>query len=183
MQRCSEQEFRENVAKGRVIERALARWLMSRGARILPVYDYSGLGENKAPKLEAFSATDSLVTPDLLVARKGRMQWCEVKWKESAFLFRKTNERETGINLRLWSQYLRVKQVTGCQVFLVFAHKRRISSRATRSDRFPMLTRQAMYRGDAYAPMINWPLRLLRPLAPYSDVVPATESVPPRSTA
>lgn len=165
--------FDEAVAKARVIERAVAQWLMAHGARILPVYDYSGLGENKAPRLEAFSASDSLVTPDLLVARSGRMQWCEVKWKERAFEFMKTNEYETGIDLRLWKQYQRVKTVTGCRVFLVFAHKQENIVTCDEIGAMDSLPGKRVYMGSQYKSMINWPLRHLHQLTEYARIIPS----------
>lgn len=177
----SDDQFQASLAKARKIERAVAAWLMSKGARILPVYDYSGLGEGKAPKLQAFSASDSLVTPDLLVARRGCMSWCEVKWKTSAFHFRKTNEFETGIDLRLWNQYQRVKKITGCRVFLVFVHE---AEDTVTCDEIGLLDslpnkrvsswgRPSEDTNRSHPPMVNWPLRVLHPLATYRQVVPS----------
>jgi len=167
--------FRSAVARARVIEIAVATWLMERGCLILPVYDYSGLGENKAPKLQAFSATDSLVTPDLLVARSGLLSWCEVKWKSGVIHYRKTNERETGIDLRLWHQYQKVKAVTGAKVFLLFAHSNPEDSVITCDelavlDALPQKRESARGRGG-HPPMINWPIRLLHRMASYDDVI------------
>lgn len=163
--------FEEQLARARVIERAFAAWLMQRGARILPVYDYSGLGDGKAPKLQAFSASDSLVTPDLLVARKGALVWCEVKWKARADWTKITGEFDTGISRRLWRQYQHVRAVTGARVFLVFAHE---AEDVVTCDEIGALealgpriyTGEKMGRGG----MVFWPLRRLHPLASYRSV-------------
>lgn len=163
--------FEEDLARARVVERAFASWLMQRGSRILPVYDYSGLGSGKAPKLEAYAASDSLVTPDLLVARSGSLVWCEVKWKASANLFRRTNEFETGIDLRLWKQYQRVRRETGARVFLVFAQMSEGIVTCDDIDALDALPSKRVYDGPAYDSMVNWPLRHLHRLANYAEVV------------
>ena len=94
-------DFEQAVARARVIEQAVAAWLMRRRCQILPVYDYSGLGKGKAPKLAG--ASRSLVTPDLLVAREGMTTWVEVKWKTSATLHKTSGSVDIGvIERRLW---------------------------------------------------------------------------------
>lgn len=166
-------EFASAVERARKIERAVARAIMARGVLVLAAYDFSGLSDNKAPKLEAFSSLESLVVPDLFVARQGRSSWVEVKWKGGAFLFRKTRELETGINLRLWDQYQQVRSATGARVFLVFVHER---ERLTTCDEIEQL-REIGPRCSKASPsmpaMANWPLRLLTPFLPYDEIVPA----------
>jgi hypothetical protein len=166
-------DFDAKLAHARTIEIAVATWLKARGARILPVYDYSGLGSNKAPKLEAFSACDSLVTPDLLVARRGSISWCEVKWKARANHFRQNNEFETGIDLRLWRQYRHVRHETGARVFLVFAHEAEGFLTCDDIDVLDAMPSKRVYQGDKFAHMVNWPLRHLHRLAEYEHVVGA----------
>jgi hypothetical protein len=165
------EDFETKLAHARTVEIAVATWLKARGARILPVYDYSGLGSGKAPKLEAFSASDSLVTPDLLVARRGSLSWCEVKWKTSANLFKNTNEFETGIDLRLWRQYRHVKHETGARVFIVFAHEAEGYLTCDELDVLDAMPSKRVYQGDRFAHMVNWPLRHLHRLAEYRDVI------------
>jgi hypothetical protein len=162
----------ESIEKFRQIERDVAAWLMRRGCRILPVYDYSGLGENKAPKLQAFSAQDSLITPDLLVARRGLLQWCEVKWKDHAEHTILTNEYETGIGQYLFAQYRLVKHVSGARVFIVFAHRQENVITCNELDDLSSIGARAynedkMDRGG----MWFWPLRKLHVLAKYDDVI------------
>ena len=117
-------DFREQPAFGREIEKAVGAWLMSKGLRILPVYDYSGLREDKAPKFTAADPSESLVLPDLLGALDSSCRWYEVKYKHHAEFTRKTQRHETGISLRLWKQYQRVESVSGIPVWLLFAHRK-----------------------------------------------------------
>jgi len=123
MQRDGNDEFQRKLALGREFEKLIAAWLKSRGWRILPVYDYSGLGEDKAPKLEGAAPTPSLIVPDLLTARMGELKWVEVKYKTKADWTRKTSRLETGINLRLWKHYVEVQAVTGVPVWIMFVHE------------------------------------------------------------
>ena len=167
-------DFESALVRARKIEQAVATWLMARGSSILPVYDYSGLGANKAPKLQAFSASESLVTPDLLVARRGVTCWLEVKWKSHAFHFRKRNEFETGIDLRLFRQYQRVREITGCKVWIVFAHRDEnvvTCNEIGELDAMPS-KRVSQWGSDGHPPMINWPLRHLHRLAEYAQIIP-----------
>jgi len=113
-------EFKAAVEKARVYERGLADWLGRKGWHVLPVYDFCGLAEDKAPKLQTDGS--GLVLPDLLVCRDGRACWLELKQKQRATLHRMSGVLETGISLRLWGQYRAVKAVSGLQVWLVFAH-------------------------------------------------------------
>lgn len=165
--------FEQALAHGREIEKSVAVWLMARGCRILPVYDYSGLGDGKAPKLEAFSASESIVTPDLLVARNGKLHWCEVKWKSEATFTRINQTWETGISLRLWEQYRLVKRHTGARVWLVFAQE---AEGYLTCDEIGALEAMPprIYPGAKMGRggMVFWPLASLTHLAAYSAVIP-----------
>ena len=164
-------DFETQLARGRAIERAVARWLQARGSLILPVYDYSGLGEGKAPKLEAFTVADSLVTPDLLVARRGVLVWVEVKYKHHADLTRKTGLLETGISLRLWREYHRVREVSGTRVFLAFAHE---SEDVLTCDEIETLCSLSPREYDGpkmgRGGMVFWPLSRLHRIASFAEV-------------
>ena len=79
------------------------------------------LGEGSGRASER--AADSLVVPDLLVARGG-LKWVEVKYKARADFTHKTQRMETGISLRLWQHYIRVEAETRIHVWLMFVHER-----------------------------------------------------------
>lgn len=118
----SPDRFDEKLQWGAEAEVWVAAWLMRRGWRILPAYDYSGRDDDKAPRLVAVQAADSLIVPDLLSARDGKTRWVEVKRKSRADLYRKTGVLETGISRRLWAHYRRTQEVTGIEVWVVFVH-------------------------------------------------------------
>jgi len=162
--------FEAKLEIGRAAEKLVAAWLKRRGWRILPVYDYSGLDEGKAPKLEAEKAEDSLVTPDLLAARAGVMSWFEVKYKTRADWTRKTKRFETGISLRLWRHYREAQAASGATVWLVFVHEQEDEIRAGALDDLAKVKRDycdvKMGRGG----MAFFPWDSLKRLGKLSDV-------------
>lgn len=164
--------FEDQLAFGREIEKAVGAWLMKRGQRILPVYDYSGLAEGKAPKFTAAVQSDSLVLPDLLGAKNGKSTWFEVKFKDRADFTRKTARFETGISKRLWEHYQKVEAESGSPVWLIFAHKQEDE---LRGDAIAALKETArIYDGGkmGHAGMVFFDYRALRFLAKLSGVAP-----------
>lgn len=114
--------FEEKLAESREYEIALSRWLQqARNFYVLPTYDYSGLAENKAPRMSG--SKHGLIVPDLLAAKDGRFVWFEVKLKTSAALYRKTNTWQTGIPLRHYHHYTELQLLTGALIWLVFIHR------------------------------------------------------------
>jgi len=171
--------------RGRKAERAVSLWLQSLGWYVLPAYDYAGLGEGKAPRLEG---PQPAVVPDLLTARDGAGRWCEVKFKQHADWTRATGRYETGIPTRHWLDYGRVRTITGTDVWLMFVHEDEDEIRggeidylsrawcAHGSDAFPILRE---YEGDRMSSggMTFFCWKCLAPLARTSDVL-ALQPVP-----
>lgn len=82
--------FQIQRERSKAYEIAVSRWLQAqRRYFVLPSYDYSGLADNKAPRL--VRNTEWLVLPDLLGWNEQIGAWFEVKLKERADLYRKTN--------------------------------------------------------------------------------------------
>jgi hypothetical protein len=129
------EDFETQLARARAIEEAVARWCMRRGGMVLPVYDYSGLQDNKAPRLQGLPAKRSLVLPDLLVFRSGRRWWLEVKLKTETTATKIRGGRpETGIDLRHWRHYAAVQLETGIPVWVLFVHEREAEVRGASID-------------------------------------------------
>lgn len=103
------------IAFGRYLERTRSYW-------ILPSYDYSGLANNKAPRLTC--VRERLVIPDLLGFKAGLGGWFEIKLKAHADFYRKTQTWETGLPYRHWQDYQRVNSITGFPVWLIFIHEK-----------------------------------------------------------
>ena len=171
--------FEDKLAFGREIEKAVGAWLMNRGQRILPVYDYSGLADGKAPRFTAAVQSESLVLPDLLGAKDGRSTWFEVKFKDRADFTHKTARLETGISKRLWDHYQKVEAESGSPVWLIFAHKQEDE---LRGDAIAALQETArVYDGDKMGPagMVFFDYRALKFLAKLSSVAPFVFSQDP----
>ena len=150
------QTFEEKVTEARTYERALSDWYQRKfGAHVLPTYDYSGLQENKAPKL--ICQNSGLVIPDLLVCGNGRTTWVECKWKTHADLHRKTGHLVTGVNARHFSHYQQVKTISGRCVYLMFLHVKEQEVRGAELDSL-METIHHTYDGDkmGYSGMVFW---------------------------
>ena len=171
----AESSFRVALAGARAVEIAVAAWLMDRGHLVLPVYDYSGAGDDKAPRLHAFSCEDSLVLPDLLVCRAGLSQWVEVKYKTagSATAIR-GNQIQTGISLRLYQQYDRVARESGFDVWMCFAHRTEnlITLNSLKELRnLPVSGPPRKSSGPDRGGSVFWPLEELRVVASFGEVV------------
>lgn len=114
------QDYQDKFIAAEVWEKAFASFLViERGYHVLPACDYRGqMGH--APHLAGAAANITL--PDLLVARGGKCRWIEVKQKSHADFHRNSNRFVTGLPIRQWDEYLRVQEVTGIEVTLVFIH-------------------------------------------------------------
>jgi hypothetical protein len=167
MSACSDQRFQLALQSAREVEKIVARWLQRRGWLVLPVYDYSGLGDGKAPKLQGDGV--SLVTPDLLAARDGSTKWFEVKHKTRADWTRITGRLETGIDLRLWNHYVRVRASTGCEVWIVFVHEHEDEIRAGEIGALDAIKRESPRFNNGRGGVF-WAWDSLTPMAKWSDV-------------
>ena len=112
--------FEDNLAIGKTAETDIARWLMSRGNKILPVYEK----EEKKYQGPVFHASElrKLVAPDLLVFGSQEIFWAEVK-RKSAFSWHRISERwTTGIDLHHYNDYLGISKETSLPIWLFFYH-------------------------------------------------------------
>jgi len=165
--------FRERLSEARAVEKKVAEYFQGLGHRVLPVYDYSGLSDGKAPKLQSSKSSESLVTPDLLLAKEGICAWIEVKMKGRADYTRMTDQLETGISLRLWDHYLRVQECTGIEVWLLFIHK---AEKKVVGECISVLKkmRPRFYTGHKMGPsgMVFFPFDRLQDVCTYEEMVP-----------
>lgn len=111
--------FAENLRTGRATESLIAKWLMARGAAVMPAYEIE-LKTGKGPQV--FTSAASFVAPDLLVFNDHGIQWVEAKHKTVFTWHRMSQQWTTGIDLRHYADYLRVTQQTKLSVWLLFFH-------------------------------------------------------------
>jgi hypothetical protein len=114
----STNDFDRQRALGRLGELLVSRYLQSVGFGVLPSYDYSGVGNNKAPRLQF--AQRGLVVPDLDCARSGARVWLEVKTYERAAYNRKRRADVHGIKSQHHAHYLEVEETTGNPAWVLF---------------------------------------------------------------
>lgn len=70
--------FQHKLEVGRITEGLISRWLMARGAAVMPAYEIEK-SSGKGPQL--FTADEGLVAPDLLAFTQNGIQWIESKHK------------------------------------------------------------------------------------------------------
>lgn len=133
----------EKFIKGQSGELQVAGLLQARGWYIIPSYDYSGDAGNKAPRLQGQRL--SFVVPDLNIAREGKRLWAEVKTKAAATFTHITRQLEHGIPTRHLQDYLKIQEITGCEVWLFIFEE---DTRAVLTARLAfLLTRKREYVG------------------------------------
>lgn len=111
--------FQDKLAQGMVAESAIANWVKSRGASVMPAYQvekHSG----KGPQL--FACNGGFVAPDMLVFSDRGIQWIESKHKSVFTWHRATEQWTTGIDLKHYGDYLHVAKQTKLPVWLLFFH-------------------------------------------------------------
>lgn len=163
--------FSVQRARAKTVEEAVSAWLQQRGGFVLPAYDYSGLQDDKAPRLTAVLPEDSLIVPDLFCARNGRSTWVEVKLKAGASFTRLTQRLETGLSRRLWDHYLAVEKTTGLPVWLLFVHEAEQEMRGE-SQQALLNSTPRYYTGTKMgrAGMVFVPWDKMRVLATWNDL-------------
>jgi hypothetical protein len=111
-------------------EAAVSTYLLGRNYAVVRVR-YGGA---VVPKLAVWDRQVTL--PDLQALRPGsEAVWLEVKWKTGCVRFELAGEMRTGIDSRLHRDYLRVQDVTGYPVWIIFVHREEDQVRAARADR------------------------------------------------
>jgi hypothetical protein len=151
-------------------ETPVAEWFKRHGAKVLPVYQYNGDG---APKLEAFSSADSEVLPDLLLARRGILEFVEVKLKARASeTYVRSGQKETGISQRLFEHYMRVRKSSGARVYISFVQEEEGIVTCDDIDNLKSHQNMRRYDGDKMdlGGMLFWPLYELTQIATLEDV-------------
>jgi len=113
--------FQKQLAFGQMAETLIARWLISKGKTILPIYDIE-YDTGKGPRV--FGENDfQYAAPDLLVWSDKGTVWCEAKHKTVFSWYRKSKQWETGIDLNHWTAYQKVAERIGLPVWLLFLHR------------------------------------------------------------
>jgi len=198
--------FEQLLKWGQVGETAIACWIRQQGYSVLPAYDIP-LDTGKGPRLYTSfaSAYSQLVAPDLLAMSGEKIQWVEAK-RKTRFTWRRipTGRWQTGIDLRHYHQYLKVKEETHIPLWIMFLHMSSEPSASDLAHGCPPSCPTGLFGNeityleenksheDSYTssygrsyPMVYWDIKHLmprnRPLATLEDVL-ATQPTPPDGT-
>jgi hypothetical protein len=118
--------FQKSLEKGKLGESLVAGWLASRGWYILPVYELE-LNQGKGPRVFG-PGKEQIIAPDalLLHPRKRKVCFAECKHKTHFSYHRISQSWQTGIDFRHWQEYLKLRDILGREVWLLFLHQSEI---------------------------------------------------------
>lgn len=113
--------FAQQLAIGRVGESAVAQYLKHKGYHVMPVYEIE-IETGKGPQL--FSAVGGYVAPDMFAFKSDGSYtcWIEAKRKTRFSWYGKGKCFVTGIDLRHWSEYCKVQELSPWDVWIMFLH-------------------------------------------------------------
>jgi hypothetical protein len=124
----SDSYFQDRLQFGQKWELAVSQWLQDNKHYVLNVYEYTPVvdGVKKSPQLHITPSEQSLIAPDLQIAKDGITHWVEVKSKKQCgYPFGHRGNfryRTTGIDIPYWDNYLKTQEVTGIKVIIFFVH-------------------------------------------------------------
>jgi hypothetical protein len=110
--------FDQQLAHGQLGESIIAKWCMSRGNSVLPVYEKE-IDTGKGPRF--FTPRGRFAAPDMFVMPA--MNWIEAKHKTVFSWHRKTACWCTGIDLNHYEDYKQVQETSSRPVWLLFLHR------------------------------------------------------------
>jgi len=118
--------FNQSLESGKTGETEIAQFLLSKGHKILPVYEIAE-GQYKGPAV--YSGDKTIIAPDMLVFHKDKgAVFIEAKSKTGFCQYRKKSTKDyvhwvTGIDAHHYSQYLDIKEQCKTDVYLMFLQK------------------------------------------------------------
>jgi hypothetical protein len=177
--RCFDQQY----SFGFIAESAIAKWLQSRGAIILPVYEKM-VDDKIGPRV--FSAERNYVAPDMLVYSHGKFKWIEVKHKSAFSWYHIGCCWVTGIDQHHFRDYLDLRKALNTPVWLLFLHEYgvakdtptgMVSPTGLFGDELLVLAAKINHVSERYGRhgMVYWKHTDLRKVATLRDVLGALE--------
>lgn len=181
--------FKERLREGKIAESIIARWLMSRGWAVLPVYEKE-IGHGKGPQI--FTLNNSFAAPDMFVFRNGEAKFIEAKIKTGFTWHRITNHWTTGIDLKHYQDYLKIQEIAPWPIWLFFLHTDNLGAKDTPEElrgqspvglfgnELLILKNCENHRSDKWGTsgMVYWAVDNLKLILPLSELPPARESLP-----
>lgn len=109
--------FNDSLLIGKTSESRIAKWLNKRGHNVLPVYE---LSEQKFKGPQLFTPDSQIIVPDMFVFKGDKAIWVEAKHKSAFTWHRITSRWTTGIDIRVYKEYLKIAEQTPFPVWLLF---------------------------------------------------------------
>lgn len=110
--------FQEALEFGEEAEKVVSKFLVNKGYLVYRVYAHPEW-KYKGPSI--FIDCKRYTAPDILALRKGFQLW-EVKRKTSFGYYRKGRHWGTGMNTRLYDDYLSIERLKQIPVYVAFLH-------------------------------------------------------------
>lgn len=170
------QGFDRRLQTGQVGESLIARWFQKRGYHILPVYDVE-VDTGKGPRV--FVADGQIVAPDLLAFNSEQVYWVEAKHKTAFSWHRITGQWVTGIDLRHYNDYLRLREISPWPIWLLFLQRGGQAKDSPADSPAGLFGGELKYlsqhehhrhRNWGNQGMVYWAYETLRPIAPLSEL-------------
>ena len=165
--------FHRQLEVGKVGESEIARWLMSKGYNILPVYEIAE-GQYKGPAV--FSKDGKgIIAPDIFAFSNSDVKWIEAKTKTAFSWHRKTEKWTTGIDKNLFEHYKQIAELAPWPVWLLFLQKggqakdSEVSEAGLFGGSIKFLAKNINHDSDNYGPygMFYWAQDVLKKIADY----------------
>ena len=164
--------FDKQLVTGKIGESEIARWLMSKGNNILPIYEVAK-GQYKGPTVYSANG-ESIIAPDILAFSDKGIVWIEAKHKTGFTMHRKTDRWTTGIDLHHYFEYQKISKLIDWPVWLLFLHKggqakdSEVSPSGLFGNSLQYLVEHENHRWTKTKPhMVYWAIDALRELADY----------------
>ena len=107
---------------GRFGENVVACWLRARGNTLLPVRDIQMGHVWKGPRMTGPEGIERVATDWLVTTPTGQVVYSEVKRKHAFSWHRNTREWVTGIDQHYLDHYVRTRQTSNIDMWLLFVH-------------------------------------------------------------
>jgi len=111
-----QESFKVKLAFGKEGEHEVGEYMLNKGYSILPLYQFN---DDVAPQI--FNAKTTITSPDLFVCGNNKYFWVEVKTKNRWIKY--LADTETGCNYKHYIEYLKIAEITGLPVYIIFNHK------------------------------------------------------------
>lgn len=120
-QQITLKNFYQKLMFGQDGEKQVAEYLINieKRNKVLPLFQFSY--GSSSPFISSIEG--EIIAPDFLILDRGKYSYAESKRKQKWVLYNKNTARETGLDVKLWKEYMRLVRSTGAPIELYFLHE------------------------------------------------------------